>query len=56
MRSEKTKAKISPALLAGILTFAIILVIYIGTSIYFMKHFYFGTVINGIKATGKTVD
>ena len=56
MRSKKTKTKISPALLAGILTFAIVLVIYIGTSIYFTKHFYFGTVINGINATGKTVN
>ncbi|MBU3218075.1 L,D-transpeptidase/peptidoglycan binding protein [Clostridium estertheticum] len=33
-----------------------LLVLYLGISLYFSNHFYFGTVINGIKASGKTVE
>jgi len=34
----------------------VLLVIYFGLSIYFTKHFYFGSNINGINVTGKTVE
>ena len=39
----------------SIISFSIALVIYLGMSIYFSNHFYFGSVINGINASGKTV-
>lgn len=34
----------------------ILLVIYIGASIYFSSHFFFGTKMNGMKCQGKTVE
>ncbi|MBU3191817.1 L,D-transpeptidase/peptidoglycan binding protein [Clostridium bowmanii] len=34
----------------------ILLVLYLGISIYFSTHFYFGSAINGINASGKTVE
>ena len=40
----------------SIISFSILLVLYLGISIYFTNHFYFRTVINGINASGKTVD
>ncbi|MBW9146448.1 L,D-transpeptidase/peptidoglycan binding protein [Clostridium sp. CM027] len=40
----------------SIISFSIIFVLYLGMSIYFNNHFYFGSVINGINASGKTVD
>lgn len=39
----------------GILA-AILLVLYIGASIYFSRHFFFGTTINGMKCQFKTVE
>ncbi|MGH4123739.1 MAG: peptidoglycan binding domain-containing protein [Clostridium sp.] len=39
-----------------IISFSIFLVLYLGMSIYFRTHFYFGSVINGINASGKTVE
>jgi len=38
-----------------IITFSIFLIIYLGISMYFDNHFYYGSVINGINASGKTV-
>lgn len=38
----------------GIISFSVILIIYFSMSMYFRNHFYFGSVINGINATGKT--
>ncbi|MBZ9686878.1 L,D-transpeptidase/peptidoglycan binding protein [Clostridium estertheticum] len=39
----------------SIISAFILLVLYLGTSAYFSTHFYFGSVINGINASGKTV-
>ena len=39
-----------------ILITVIIIIIYIGISLFFKSHFYFGTIINGINISGKTVD
>ena len=39
----------------SIITFPIFIVIYLGISMYFSNHFYYGTVINGISASCKTV-
>ncbi|MGH4122816.1 MAG: peptidoglycan binding domain-containing protein [Clostridium sp.] len=40
----------------GIITFSIFFALYLGISIYFSTHFYFGAVINNINASGKTVE
>ena len=40
----------------SIIIFFISLVIYIGISIYYSTHFYYGFVFNGIEASGKTVE
>ncbi|MBW9173984.1 L,D-transpeptidase/peptidoglycan binding protein [Clostridium estertheticum] len=39
-----------------IIYFSILFALYLSVSIYFNNHFYFGSVINGINASGKTVD
>ncbi|PRR82085.1 L,D-transpeptidase family protein [Clostridium vincentii] len=39
-----------------IICFCTLLIIYLGLSIYFSNHFYFGTVINGINVSAKTVE
>lgn len=39
-----------------ILITVIIIIIYICMSLFFKSHFYFGTIINGINISGKTVD
>jgi len=38
-----------------IVSFCAVMVIYLGLSIYFSNHFYFGSEINGINVSGKTV-
>lgn len=40
----------------GIISFSILLIIYFSMSMYFRNHFYFGSIINGINASGKTVE
>jgi len=40
----------------SIIFFPIFIVIYLGISMYFSNHFYYGTVINGISASCKTVE
>lgn len=40
----------------SIISFSVMLIIYFSISMYFRNHFYFGSVINGIDATGKTVE
>ncbi len=40
----------------SIVSFFTLLVLYLSISIYFSNHFYFGSVINGINASGKTVE
>jgi lipoprotein-anchoring transpeptidase ErfK/SrfK len=39
-----------------IISISILLIIYLSTSLYFMKRFYFGTMINGVSVTGKTTE
>lgn len=39
-----------------IISISILLIIYLSTSLYFMKRFYFGTKINGVSVTGKTME
>jgi len=39
-----------------IIYFAIFLALYLGVSIYFTNHFYYGSIINGINVSGKTVE
>lgn len=39
-----------------IISFSIFFLLYLSISIYFNNHFYFGTKINGINASGKTVE
>lgn len=40
----------------GIVTTCLLICIYLGMSVYFKNHFYFGTVINHVNVSGKTVD
>lgn len=49
--STKSKILIS----AGALV-AVLLIIYMGVSVYFMNHFYTGTTINGVDVSGQTVE
>lgn len=54
-RSKNSKAKkIALGVLVGYL--AVVAVIYLGVSVYYMKHFYSGSKINGIDCSGKTVE
>lgn len=39
----------------ALLPFALVLIVYMGFTIYFMGHFYYGSTINGTDYTGKTV-
>ena len=48
--------KISKLVKGIIISFCTMLVIYLGLSIYFSNHFYFGSEINGINVSGKTVE
>jgi len=41
---------------AIIISFSILFALYLSVSIYFSNHFYFDSVINGVNASGKTVD
>lgn len=46
--------RLSYKIMKVIVYLAIFIVVYLGASIYFSAHFYFGTVINGINVSGKT--
>jgi len=48
--------KLNKSLKAIIIFIFIFLVLYLGISTYFSTHFYFGSVINNINASGKTVE
>ena len=53
----KTQKKAHKNLVKGTgISFFILLLVYLGMSVYFRNHFYFGTVINNTKVSGKTVD
>lgn len=53
---DKHYTKNKKIIIGIIISFCILLAIYIGTSLYFINHFYFGTVINNVNASCKTVD
>jgi len=54
MRRKRTKksSKVIPGVIISLCT---LIAIYLGMSLYFMNHFYFGSAINGINVSGKTV-
>lgn len=54
LESQKNKRR---KIVIGIIIFiCTLLTIYLGLSAYFMKHFYFGSVINGINVSGKSIE
>lgn len=53
---EKQKNKYSKFILGIIISFCILIVIYFGVTMYFSNHFYFGSTINCINVSGKTVE
>lgn len=53
--TEIQTIKLNKLMKISIISAFILLVLYLGTSAYFSTHFYFGSVINGINASGKTV-
>lgn len=48
--------KLNKFIKAIIISIFIFLILYLGITIFFSNHFYFGSVINNINASGKTVD
>ncbi|PJI07583.1 peptidoglycan-binding protein [Clostridium sp. CT7] len=52
---EKDKSKSNKVAKGIIISFCALIVIYIGVAQYFQSHFYFGSKINGISVSGKTV-
>jgi len=62
METEVEKPAISPIrkrkriVLGIIISVVILLIMYFGMSIYFMNHFYFGSTINNINISGKSVE
>jgi hypothetical protein len=53
---EKEKNKRNKIVTGSIISLCTLLVIYFGVAIYFMNHFYFGSEINHINVSGKTVE
>lgn len=53
---EKEKSKRKKIIIGGIIAGCTVLVIYLGISVYFINHFYFGSEINGISVSGQTVE
>ncbi|MDV3427346.1 MAG: L,D-transpeptidase/peptidoglycan binding protein [Bacillota bacterium] len=53
---KKEKKKCNKFIKYSIISFSVMLIIYFSMSMYFRNHFYFGSVINGINATGKTAE
>jgi lipoprotein-anchoring transpeptidase ErfK/SrfK len=54
--TEKEKNKRNKIVIGIIISLCALLVIYLGIAIYFMNHFYFGSEINHINVSGKTVE
>lgn len=52
---EKLKNKRSKIIIGMIISLSALLVVYFGVAVYFMYHFYFGSEINSINISGKTV-
>ena len=55
-RRKAKKIKLNKHIKVSVISISIFLLLYLGISIYFSNHFYFGSVINGINASGKTVE
>ena len=55
MEIQTTIQKHKKPIKISIISFSIFIVLYLGISIYFSNHFYYGSIINGINASGKTV-
>lgn len=53
---ESKKNKYNKIVVRAITSLCIVLSIYLGLSIYFINHFYFGSKINGISVSGKTME
>ena len=62
METEVEKSTIKPIkkhkkiVLGIIISICTLLIIYFGMAIYFMNHFYFGSTINSISVSGKSVE
>jgi Uncharacterized protein conserved in bacteria len=54
--TEKEKNKRNKIVIGIIIFFCTLLVIYFGMAVYFMNHFYFGSEINCVNVSGKTVE
>ncbi|AAK78723.1 lipoprotein-anchoring transpeptidase ErfK/SrfK [Clostridium acetobutylicum] len=54
--TEKKKSKRNKIIIGAAAAFCILLVIYLGMARYFTNHFYFGSKINDVSVSGKTVD
>jgi lipoprotein-anchoring transpeptidase ErfK/SrfK len=52
---EKKQMKPNKIVLGSIIGVGVLFALYLGMSIFFMNHFYFGTIINNVNAAGKTV-
>lgn len=48
-------SKVMKVMKVSIIYFSILIILYLGISMYFSTHFYFGSIINGINASGKSV-
>ena len=53
---DEQKSKRSKIIIGIIISLCTLLVIYFGMALYFMNHFYFGSAINSINISGKTVN
>lgn len=53
---ERPKGKCRKIVISLIISFSSLLIIYLGMSLYFINHFYFGSTINCINVSGKTVN
>jgi hypothetical protein len=62
METEVAKSTVRPVkkhnkiVLGIIISISTLIIIYFGMAIYFMNHFYFGSVINSINVSGKSVE
>lgn len=53
---EKPMGKYKKVIIGSMILLCVLLAIYFGVSVYFMNHFYYGTQINGINVSGKSVE
>lgn len=55
MRRQRHKKKRSKNIKGLVIAICVVIAMYLGVSVFFMNHFYFGSEINNIKVAGKTV-